>query len=35
MRTAALSLGDPELARYLTVDVPAAIVAGDPVPERP
>ena len=25
---------DPALARYLTVDVPAAIVAGDPVPER-
>jgi len=32
---AARSIGDPELARYLTVQVPAAIVAGEPVPERP
>ncbi len=31
----ARSIGDAELARYLTVDVPGAIVAGDPVPERP
>ena len=32
---AARGLGDPELARYLTVDVPGAILAGLPVPERP
>jgi protein-tyrosine phosphatase len=31
----ARSIGDPALARYLTVDVPGAIVAGEPVPERP
>ena len=31
----ARSIGDAELARYLTVDVPGAIVAGEPVPERP
>ena len=31
----ARGLGDPELARYLTVDVPGAIIAGLPVPERP
>jgi len=30
----ARGIGDPELARYLTVDVPTAIVAGLPVPER-
>jgi protein-tyrosine phosphatase len=29
------TIGDPELARYLTVEVPGAIVAGDPVPARP
>jgi protein-tyrosine phosphatase len=31
----ARSIGDAELARYLTVEVPGAIVAGEPVPERP
>jgi len=31
----ARSIGDPALARYLTNDVPGAIVAGQPVPERP
>ena len=30
----ARGIGDPELARYLTVEVPGAIVAGLPVPER-
>jgi len=35
MGAAARSLGDPALARYLTVEVPEAIVAGEPVPERP
>ena len=35
MADAVAALGDPELARYLTVEVPGAIVAGDPVPERP
>jgi protein-tyrosine phosphatase len=34
LRYAAESLGDPDLARYLTVDVPRAIVAGDAIPER-
>jgi protein-tyrosine phosphatase len=29
---AVATLGDPELARYLTVEVPGAIVAGEPVP---
>jgi protein-tyrosine phosphatase len=33
MAAAAATL-DPELARYLTVEVPAAIIAGEPVPER-
>lgn len=28
-------LGDPALARYLTVDVPRAIVEGGPLPARP
>jgi protein-tyrosine phosphatase len=32
---AARSLGDPALARYLTLDVPGAIIAGRPVPTRP
>ncbi len=32
---AARSIGDSALARYLTHDVPGAIVAGEPVPERP
>jgi protein-tyrosine phosphatase len=27
-------IGDPELVRYLTVEVPGAILAGEPVPER-
>ena len=31
----ASGIGDPALARYLTLDVPGAIVAGLPVPERP
>lgn len=30
---AAENLGDPELARYLTVDVPSAIVAGEAIPD--
>jgi hypothetical protein len=34
MAAAATSLGDAELADYLTVDVPRAILAGDPVPAR-
>lgn len=28
-------IGDPELARWLTEDVPAALLAGAPTPERP
>jgi protein-tyrosine phosphatase len=32
---AARAVGDEKLARWLTTDVPAAIVAGQPVPERP
>jgi protein-tyrosine phosphatase len=32
---AVASLGDGELAAYLTEDAPAAILAGEPVPERP
>ncbi|MFY9579553.1 MAG: CpsB/CapC family capsule biosynthesis tyrosine phosphatase [Gaiellaceae bacterium] len=35
MATAASALGDPGLARYLTEDAPAAIVAGDPLPPMP
>lgn len=35
MSEAVRILGDPELSRYLTVDVPGAIIAGEPVPERP
>jgi protein-tyrosine phosphatase len=35
MADAVEALNDPALAKYLTVDVPGAIVAGDPVPERP
>ena len=35
MAGAAAMLDEPELARYLTVDAPGAIVAGEPVPERP
>ena len=30
----ARSIGDPELARYLTFEVPGAIVAGEPIPVR-
>jgi protein-tyrosine phosphatase len=29
------SIGDPELGRWLTEDVPAALIASEPVPERP
>jgi protein-tyrosine phosphatase len=35
MTAAANSVGDAELARWLTEDVPAAIVADAPIPERP
>jgi protein-tyrosine phosphatase len=35
MSEAVRILGDPELSRYLTVDVPGAIIAGEPVPQRP
>lgn len=35
MAEAAAALGDPELAAWLTTRVPAAIVAGAPIPERP
>lgn len=35
MAAAAATLDDPELARYLTVEAPGAILAGEPVPERP
>jgi protein-tyrosine phosphatase len=35
LSAAAESLGDDELARWLTEDVPAAIVARSPLPERP
>jgi protein-tyrosine phosphatase len=35
MADAAAALDDPALAKYLTVDVPGAIAAGEPVPERP
>jgi protein-tyrosine phosphatase len=35
MADAVTALGDPELARYLTVEVPGAIVTGEPVPQRP
>jgi protein-tyrosine phosphatase len=35
LSAAAESLGDDELARWLTKDVPAAIVACSPLPERP
>ena len=31
---AARGIGDAELARYLTVEVPGAILAGEPVPDR-
>jgi protein-tyrosine phosphatase len=35
LSTAARRVGDEALARYLTVVAPGAIVAGEPVPERP
>lgn len=35
LSAAAAKVGDEDLARYLTVEVPGAIVAGEPVPERP
>jgi hypothetical protein len=35
MADAAAALDDPALAKYLTVDVPGAIAAGEPVPARP
>jgi protein-tyrosine phosphatase len=35
MRSAAEAVGDEALARYLTVDVPAAIVDDGPLPDRP
>jgi protein-tyrosine phosphatase len=35
LRSAAAAVGDHALARWLTVEVPAAIVSGDRIPERP
>ena len=35
MADAVAALDDPALAKYLTEDVPAAIVAGEPAPEKP
>jgi protein-tyrosine phosphatase len=35
MSGAARAVGDPELARWLTVDVPRSIVDGTPMPPRP
>jgi protein-tyrosine phosphatase len=35
LSAAARSIGDGEVARWLTEDVPAAIVACSPLPERP
>jgi protein-tyrosine phosphatase len=35
MSAAAAAVGDEALARWLTVDVPGAIVDGSPLPERP
>jgi hypothetical protein len=35
MATAADSVGDAELAGWLTEDVPGAIVADAPIPDRP
>jgi protein-tyrosine phosphatase len=35
LEAATESLGDAELARWLTRDVPGALVRGEPVPERP
>jgi protein-tyrosine phosphatase len=35
MRAAAEAVGDSKLARWLSQEVPAAIVSGDPLPPRP
>ena len=35
MRAAAEAVGDPDLARWLTEDVPRALVDGERLPERP
>jgi hypothetical protein len=35
MTAAAQAIGDPALARWLTHDIPAAIVSGSVLPERP
>jgi protein-tyrosine phosphatase len=35
LAAAAAAVGDDGLARYLTEDAPAAVVAGEPLPERP
>ena len=35
MSAATEAVGDPALARWLTVDVPSAIVGGMQIPERP
>lgn len=35
LRSAAAAVGDEPLARWLTVEVPGAIVEGTPLPERP
>jgi hypothetical protein len=35
MSAAARAVGDAELARWLTYDVPRAIVDDSPLPERP
>jgi hypothetical protein len=35
MAAAASAIGDGELSAWLTEHVPAAIVAGQPLPERP
>ncbi|MEK6274235.1 MAG: CpsB/CapC family capsule biosynthesis tyrosine phosphatase [Actinomycetota bacterium] len=35
LEASAAAVGDEVLARYLTVDVPGAIVSGAPVPDRP
>ena len=35
LTAAARRVGDEGLARYLTIEVPGAIVAGEPVPEYP
>ena len=35
LAAAAATVGDPGLARYLTLDAPAAVVAGEPLPPAP